>query len=609
MGHLLANAKTALPQQGIAASRTTRSSQEQENLQSRLDAGCIVSFPRAERKRVQESVQHLAGNGFHVRKSQHHIHDPRLEGAIFTGNTHWATIVEGLNGTTGASVNSMLTKDYLDPEAWNIFLGEGTRIDPASLGKLFGKGNYMRCGPRSYRVGPTQQFDALKDSIAGFNELRRKSNQATNPRYNRDYPILCMYRGSEVHWFGAPRRPTAAPWSTSPSMNAQGLQGYVLIGAHPTINTDFLTSEMKVMGISVSQIMEAQWFCTLRQEHAIQLYAAPGLDKAGPHRMDGMVFTLLPLSSWHQARRLEGPVVDARPPATPDEIRSRLRAATANLPKEQPLTEDQKQQVEHATQAKRSAINKKAAADKRRKAQEREATKAQQAQETAEQALRQSTKTSPPPVPGKRNTEPGGWKTVGAKQASARARHLPAGGQPSRPHDPRNDLPGGHTGEEEASGTPNTSKVVQNSARKRPRSGQRKITDTYDEVQGDNPFQALATPTSQPDPLIVSAHADNDDAEMDPLEDAAREPPDLGERRTKANHPGSVAATAAAQQESTHIFNSFDNALSRSNSPQRRGEQPRSRSRSPPAIPNAGNDEYDLTDPPSTLSSSGRETI
>ena len=128
--------------------------------------------------------------------------------------------------------------------------------------------------------------------------------------------------------------------------------------------------------------------------------------------MDGMVFTLLPLSSWHQPRRLEGPIVDTRPPATPDEIRSRLRAATANLPKELPLTDDQKQQVEHATQAKRSAVNKKAAAEKRRKAQVREASKAQQAQETAEQVLSQSAKPSPPPVPGKRNADPSGWQTA-----------------------------------------------------------------------------------------------------------------------------------------------------------------------------------------------------
>ena len=441
MGHLLANAKTAFPQQGIPPSRSTQNSQEQGNPQSGLDDGCIVSFPRTERKRVQESIQHLVGNGFHVRKSQHHIHDARLEGAIFAGNAHWGAIVEGLNSTTAASVNAMSTKDYLDPEAWNIFLGEGTRIDPASLGKLFGKGNYMRCGPRSYRVGPALQQTALKDLIASFNELRRKSHQTSNPRYNRDYPILCMYRGNEVHWFGAPRRSTAAPWSTSTAMNAQGQQGYVLIGAHSTINTDLLKSAMKEMGITDTQVLEAQWFVTPRQEHAIQLYAEPGLDKQGSLRMGGMAFTLLPLSSWHQPRRLEGPVVDIRPPATPDEIRSRLRAATANLPKERPLTDDQQQQVDHAIKAKRSANNKQTASEKRRQAKALKEAKAVQAHEAASQALRRhSDAPSAPPVPRKNSKasskQQASKKTPSSSSSSssssaARANPHPAGRQPA----------------------------------------------------------------------------------------------------------------------------------------------------------------------------------
>ena len=328
----------------------------------RSSQGLIVSYPRSERKKVQEAVQHICGASVTLTKLSYHISDPKVEGAIFTGNAPWGVVANSLNAKQSDHICAMSMVDFLHKNGWTLSMGEGVRINLTLMRDLLKSGTFMRCGARSYRVAPQLQEVALKKMIEVFNDLQKTRQTASNPKHKGDVSFLHMSRGDTIHWFGAPKRKQHGPWVGTPLANRVGLQGYVLLGAHPTTPVELILRAMQDLGVTAPEAKEACWFSTARQEHGVQLYAGPDLasPESEPVDIDGAMYSLMPLHKWGQDRRLGAKVAttqDFTNVAQAAAIAERVEGATARLPKPTKKSATLLQELQLAYQAR--AIGKK----------------------------------------------------------------------------------------------------------------------------------------------------------------------------------------------------------------------------------------------------------
>lgn len=313
--------------------------------------GMVISYPRKDRSKVEDSVNHL-GNGVMLHKTPFFIAEYGIDGAIFTGNLPWSKVTAGLNRDRRRNHYAMSLEAFLSPESWTILLGEGERVSPKQIAEIFVTGSFMRCGPRSYRVSPGMGDEQMIKAITAFNELHVK-----NSKTRSDIPFLNMTRGNLIHWFGAPRRRKHEPWTTSPDVNSAGEQGFVLIGASTYIPTPILAEAISKYATH-DQASRARWF----QSHGqwgVQLYTnAEQVSAVGPIDIQGFVFSLMPLRDW-QLPTQKGSLVlatDAKAFAeAAASIDARLDEAKSRLPQSPQIDEATATQIKLAVKARQQS--------------------------------------------------------------------------------------------------------------------------------------------------------------------------------------------------------------------------------------------------------------
>ena len=318
--------------------------------------GMIITYPKGQRKNVDNSVNHLT-NVTTIRSS-FYVPSYKQEGALYSGPLPWGTIATELNRNTTNCAMSLA--DFVSKDTWTLHLGEGNSVSHLILRKLFKKGTFAQADSRDWRVHPGVDEATFIETITNYNSSQTavRRNKKSSPN---NITFLNASRGDTVHWFGAPKKASYRAHTSTPDFNDEGFQGFVLAGALPSVpgGKAALSTVMDAMGIDQVQARKSRWFHTHRQEWAILLYAPATCAAAKPVSLNGTIYSLIPLHFWTQKKWVQDYVfAPSKSDVSVEAICSRSAGARANLAPEPEITEELKKDLELATGASAKAAAK-----------------------------------------------------------------------------------------------------------------------------------------------------------------------------------------------------------------------------------------------------------